>query len=101
MTSQNLNRRQARWSLELSRYNFQIIHWPGTKNKADALSRRPDYISDEKGNLGITLLPEDKVAKTVSLTETKGLYILKTEAQALPTDPIIKAIKRGYQTDEW
>ncbi|KAL5503844.1 hypothetical protein ACEPAH_7915 [Sanghuangporus vaninii] len=39
MTAQNLTRRQARWALELSRYNFKILHWPGKKNQADALSR--------------------------------------------------------------
>jgi RNase H-like domain found in reverse transcriptase/Reverse transcriptase (RNA-dependent DNA polymerase) len=34
-TSQCLNRRQARWSLFLSRFNFTITHRPGTLNKAD------------------------------------------------------------------
>lgn len=34
-----------RWSLILSRYNFRIIHVPGTKNeRADALSRRDQDI---------------------------------------------------------
>src|SRR5712672_42774 len=42
-TKQKLSRRQARWSLFLSEYNFSIIHKPGAFNKADALSRRPDH----------------------------------------------------------
>jgi hypothetical protein len=34
-----------RWSLVLSRYNFQIVHVPGTSNgRADALSRRDQDI---------------------------------------------------------
>ena len=31
MTSQNLNRRQARWALYLSRLNFTVKHVPGSK----------------------------------------------------------------------
>ncbi|SAM05196.1 hypothetical protein [Absidia glauca] len=43
MTAKKLNRRQARWAIELSTFNFVIQYRPGTKNtKADALSRRSD-----------------------------------------------------------
>jgi hypothetical protein len=42
-TKQKLTRRQARWSLYLSRFRFIIIHKPGTQNKSDALSRWPDH----------------------------------------------------------
>ena len=43
MTKQKLSRRQARWALILSCYNISIVHKPGTHNKADGLSRRPDH----------------------------------------------------------
>ena len=37
--AQNLTRRQARWALYLSRFDFIISHKPGTSNgRADALS---------------------------------------------------------------
>ena len=40
-----LNRRQARWSQFLDEFNFVIKHQPGKLNgKADALSRRADYM---------------------------------------------------------
>jgi len=43
MKTQKLNRRQARWALYLSRFNFMLKHVPGSKmEKADSLSRRPD-----------------------------------------------------------
>ena len=42
-TKRNLTPRQARWALFLSRFQFHIIHKPGTQNKSDALSRRPDH----------------------------------------------------------
>lgn len=39
-TAQNLTRRQARWSLYLSRFDFHLTHKPGTTNtQADPLSR--------------------------------------------------------------
>ena len=44
MKAQKLNRRQARWALYLSRFDFVLKHVPGSKmEKADSLSRRPDW----------------------------------------------------------
>ena len=37
-----LSRRQARWMVELAKYDTKIKYVPGDKNRADALSRRPD-----------------------------------------------------------
>jgi len=43
MKVQKLNRRQARWALYLSRFDFTLKHVPGTKmGKADGLSKRSD-----------------------------------------------------------
>ena len=40
MTAKKLNRQQARWSLELSNFDFSLVHKLGrTMGKADALSR--------------------------------------------------------------
>jgi len=43
MKTQKLNRRQAKWALYLSKFNFSLKHILGIKmGKADSLSRRPD-----------------------------------------------------------
>jgi len=43
MKAQKLNRRQARWALYLSRFNFTLKHVLGSKmGKADSLNRRLD-----------------------------------------------------------
>jgi predicted aspartyl protease len=56
-TARNLTRRQARWSLFLSRFNFQIAHRPGTlSGKPDALSRRPDLAPTDIDNREQTML---------------------------------------------
>lgn len=44
MTERFLNRRQARWSMFLSEFNFTLDFLPGSTNPADGPSRRPDYI---------------------------------------------------------
>ena len=58
MKVQKLNRRQARWALYLSGFNFTLKHVPGSKmGKADSLSRRPDWeIGVEKDNEDETLV---------------------------------------------
>ena len=51
MSSQNLNRRQVRWALYLSRFNFTLKHVPGSKmGKADGLSRRSDWKKGGEGD---------------------------------------------------
>ena len=67
MTAQNLSRRQARWSLYLSRFNFMMHHRPGkSSGKPDALSRRVDHHHDEPDNLGQTLLSPEFFAVQAS-----------------------------------
>jgi len=58
MKAQKLNRRQVRWALYLSRFDFTLKHVLGSKmGKADSLSRRPDWkIGMEKNNEDETLV---------------------------------------------
>lgn len=54
MTSHVLNRRQARWSMFLSEFDFKLEWGPGTQNVADAPSRRPDFVP-KKGDDVLTI----------------------------------------------
>jgi len=58
MKAQKLNRKQARWALYLSRFNFILKHVPGSRmGKADSLSRRPDWeVGVERDNKDKTLV---------------------------------------------
>ena len=50
MISKNLNHRQARWALYISRFDFILKHVPGSKmGKADGLSQKSNW---EKGGEG-------------------------------------------------
>lgn len=42
-TTKQLNHRQARWSLDLQKYDFIVVHRPGKTKPADAPSQRFDY----------------------------------------------------------
>ena len=61
MSNQKLNRRQARWVLYLSRFDFILKHVPGGKmGKADGLSRRLDWeVGVEKDNEKQTLVKRE------------------------------------------
>ena len=57
-TFKNLTGRKARWVLELSEFNVELIYKKGAKNiAADALSRRSDYASIN--NLAISEMKSD------------------------------------------
>ena len=57
MTAKKLNRRQARWSLYLARFDFLLHHHPRhAMGKPDALSRRADHGNGASDNENIVLL---------------------------------------------
>lgn len=58
-TTKSLNRREARWSLDLANYDFCIQHVPGNQNaRADAISRRSDYMAQQDQTVAAMLKPE-------------------------------------------
>ena len=61
MKVQKLNRRQARWALYLSRFDFMLKHIPGSRmEKTDSLSRRPDWkVGVERDNKDKTLVKSE------------------------------------------
>jgi hypothetical protein len=69
---QKVNWRIARYILTLADYNIQIQHCPGPQNRADALSRRPDYDQGEEDNEDVVPLPPYLFGETV----THGLAYL-------------------------
>lgn len=74
MTSKDLNRRQARWSLFLSRFDFTLIHRPGkSSGKPDALSRRPDHKKGEDDNKNQILLPPSLFVNAAGTVNLEGL----------------------------
>lgn len=65
-SAQKLNRRQARWSLFLSQFNYRLVHQPGrTLAQADTLSRRSDHDTGAHDNEDLVMLPDELFTKAV------------------------------------
>jgi len=89
MTAKKLNRRQARWSLLLARFDFVMHHRPGkTMGKSDALSRRSDHGSGAKDNDNMVLLTPNFFA----IRALEGLQVSGEEKD------ILKEIRRETET---
>jgi len=92
MKVQKLNRRQARWALYLSRFNFMLKHVPGRKmGKVDSLSRRPDWeVEVEKDN-------EDQ-----RLVKPEWLEVRKTETIEIIVDgaDLLEEVRKSKVKDD-
>jgi len=75
MTAKKLNRRQARWSLHLARFDFLLHHYPGhTMGKPDTLLRRADHGNGALDNENIVLLrPEFLAVHALEGVELTGV----------------------------
>lgn len=109
MSAQILNRRQARWAMFLSDFDFRLDWAPGESNVADAPSRRPDFVP-KKGDS--TFENQSRVILTPKHTER----IFPSSRKDIPFKPSISALttlqidnsqildrfKTAYQEDtEW
>jgi len=92
MKAQKLNRRQARWALYLSRFNFMLKHVLGSKmEKVDSLSRRPDWeVGVEKDN-------EDQ-----RMVKPEWLEVRKTETVEIIVDGVdlLEEVRKSKVKDD-
>jgi len=99
MSNQKLNRRQARWALYLSRFDFVLKHISGSKmGKADRLSRRPDWeIRVEKNNEEQILVKKEWLEmKRIRITEVviEEMDLLdKVRKCEVKDDDVVKAVE--------
>src|SRR5579863_4835755 len=91
-TKQMLTRRQARWSLFLATFDYLIIPKPGKTNKADGLSRHPDY---KEG------IASENTEKVLLTPDKFGIQSLHTTAIPVETDNDLKlAIQMAITNDK-
>jgi len=100
---QKLNRRQARWALYLSRFNFMLKHIPGSKmGKVNSLSRRLDWeIGVEKDNKDKTLVKPEwlEVRKTevVEIIVDRVDLLEKVRKSEVKDNEVIKVVEEMKQ----
>jgi hypothetical protein len=100
-SAKKLNRRQARWSLYLARFDFVLQHRPGkSMGKSDALSRRADHGTGAGDNTDITLLTPGMFAiRALEGVEVAGEErsilrdIRKSTKDEEPEEAIAKVVK--------
>ena len=99
--AKKLNRRQARWSLHLARFDFLLHHRPRrTMGKPDALSRRANHRNGAADNENIVLLrPEFLAMRALEGVELAGVEqkilsdIRKGNRNGNQEEPIAKAAR--------
>ena len=103
MKAQKLNRRQARWALYLSRFDFMLKHVPGSRmGKTDSLSRRLDWeVGVERDNKGKILVKskwlEVKRTEKVEII-VEGVDLLeKVKWLKVKDDEVVKAVEEMKQ----
>jgi len=113
MKAQKLNRRQARWSLYLSRFNFALKYVAGrSMGRADSLSRRVDWAEKvERDNENQVMLKEEwlEVRVMEQLVEGLGEEIVKKIKEARDKDEeVIKVVEemkkagvKMLRNEEW
>ena len=99
MKVQKLNRRQVRWALYLSRFNFILKHVLESKmGKADSLSRRLDWeVGVEKDNEDQRLVkPEWLEVRKTEMVEiiVDGVDLLEEVRKSkVKDDEVVKAVE--------
>jgi len=90
MKAQKLNRRQARWALYLSRFDFTLKHVAGSKmGKANGLSRRADWkVGTDKDNEDQIFIKDQWIRK---------MYEVIVEG---PEVEIVEKIRKARSKDE-
>jgi len=114
MKAQKLNRRQARWALYLSRFNFVLKHVPGSKmGKADSLSRRPDWeVGVERDNENETLVKkewlENRRTEKVEIIVDGVDLLEEVKRLKVRDDEVVKAVEemkkaqvKMLRNEEW
>jgi predicted aspartyl protease len=109
-TTKLLNRRQARWSEFLSRFNFKIKYRPGKAGgKPDALTRRSGDLpkgGDErlKFQNQVVLKPENLDLSATSVkedrSEVEGLRVKELLQKAYDEDDLVRDIMKAVKTGQ-
>jgi RNase H-like domain found in reverse transcriptase/Reverse transcriptase (RNA-dependent DNA polymerase) len=98
---QKINRRVARYLGDLAEYNFKLVHKPGRLNRADHLSRRPDYDEGKEDNKEVQVLQDAMFANAVvSLDLEQEIYDAQ-EGQAAAIAELQKAHGLVSQNHHW
>ena len=85
MTTHKLTRRQVRWALSLSAFDFRLSYRKGSLNPADGPSRRPDYQREAESEDSV--IPESTVLQRVLYPSVALISVEGEGDQTLAEEP--------------
>jgi len=105
--AKKLNRRQAWWSLYLSKFDVKLVHTPGNKMvQSDALSRQPDLCPEEDcDNEDIIMLPDNMFLNLID-TDLQEKITMMNDLDGNAADTLKLLLEKGPTTmttglDDW
>jgi RNase H-like domain found in reverse transcriptase/Integrase zinc binding domain len=72
---QKISRRVARYLPKMAKFDFELIYKPGSTNKADHLSRRPDHDDSSLDNQDVTVLPPHLFIHASTVSDLEQLVL--------------------------
>ena len=93
---QKINRRVARYLHTLADFDLELRHIPGSTNKADALSRRPDHDDGSQDNEEVIALPDSLFARALTI----GMEERRIQEQQQVDKHLFEEWKRIHQCEE-
>lgn len=95
------NRRQAGYIEKLACYDFEIYHFPGNKNPADAPSRRPDYmvkVCENEKDWGLNLVKNNN---PITINAVVSLEFKNELGNALRKDKFANEMIKHELPEKW
>jgi RNase H-like domain found in reverse transcriptase/Integrase zinc binding domain len=72
---QKISHHVARYLPKMAEFDFKLVYKPGTTNKADHLSRRPDYDDGSLDNQDVTILPPHLFVHAATVSNLEQLVL--------------------------
>lgn len=94
---QKVNWQVAHYIATLADYDINLVHRAGKLNKADALSRQPDYNNGHKDNADITALPDNLFVRHLETLDIHDCiqewHVVNTMSPLHPALTLIDGVK--------
>jgi hypothetical protein len=91
----------VRYLGDLAEYNFKLVHKPRRLNRADHLSRRPDYDEGKEDNKEVQVLQDAMFANAVVSLDLEQEVYDTQEGQAAAIAELQKVHRLVSQNHHW